>query len=506
MATELPVLKVFLSCPGDVAPERDVVVDVVQGVNNRHRDECVLSLVYWNMPGAEVPMSATDTPQDSVSRYLCLPRECDLTLVLLWSRIGTPLPADKCRADGSPFESGTVWELEDAESAGKEVFVYRCRRKVSVDMDDPAKAEKEAQYEKLKTYFNRFESEDGSLPRGINAFETMEAFQRLMDSHLENFIGRWRGNGTSHSAATDGAVSPRFGRANPDREHLKRLLRLCDHDDWVRPIAESIRRCREDGSRYAIGCLLPGQQDRGHDDLVDRIHDSAIADHIGDLQPDEIMLLKINVPLEYDSKQAFENSLLYGLQKSAAELSGARNLADVIGRLRKFDKKVVLAYAYYDMDGNAAVRERERHARGREERLKGVFVDFLRDVPVDAGPLTLFFAIGLKYADPTAARPGWMRSLTRWLASMEAAAVPRWTKDECERYRAAQPPLLLLDPLPLIRRTDVVRWRDDRRVREALDATILAERLAVVVDKLFDQQDAWPLPRLGEALVKDLNL
>lgn len=44
-----------------------------------------------------------------MNAYLPLPRECDLTIVLLWGRLGTPLPPENRQVDGTVYASGTVW-------------------------------------------------------------------------------------------------------------------------------------------------------------------------------------------------------------------------------------------------------------------------------------------------------------------------------------------------------------------------------------------------------------
>jgi hypothetical protein len=55
------------------------------------------------------------------------PAECDLAIVLLWGRMGTPLTEKK--ADGTPYLSGTGWEFENALEADKTVLLYRRSRK-----------------------------------------------------------------------------------------------------------------------------------------------------------------------------------------------------------------------------------------------------------------------------------------------------------------------------------------------------------------------------------------
>jgi hypothetical protein len=43
-------------------------------------------------------------------------------VVILWSRMGTPLPAEYTKADGTAYLSGTEWEFLDAVEAFFEAF------------------------------------------------------------------------------------------------------------------------------------------------------------------------------------------------------------------------------------------------------------------------------------------------------------------------------------------------------------------------------------------------
>ncbi|NTV80924.1 MAG: hypothetical protein HGA24_05830, partial [Candidatus Aminicenantes bacterium] len=50
--------------------------------------------VAWDEPGVGVPMLANLTPQAAILRELPKPSECDIVIVIFWSRMGTPLPPD----------------------------------------------------------------------------------------------------------------------------------------------------------------------------------------------------------------------------------------------------------------------------------------------------------------------------------------------------------------------------------------------------------------------------
>ena len=127
-------LKIFLSSPGDVAEERRLALKLIRDIPNEPfpKGRVTLEVIAWDDDQAPTPMLGNETPQRSVSRYAGLPSECDLTLVILWSRLGTPLPAEEERHDGTRYKSGTVWEYEDALKAKREVMVYRRTEKPRV--------------------------------------------------------------------------------------------------------------------------------------------------------------------------------------------------------------------------------------------------------------------------------------------------------------------------------------------------------------------------------------
>ena len=71
------------------------------------RGRIVLESVAWDQPGVGVPMLATMTPRAAIAEGLPKPSECDIVVVVFWSRMGTPLPDTFRKPDGTPYLSGT---------------------------------------------------------------------------------------------------------------------------------------------------------------------------------------------------------------------------------------------------------------------------------------------------------------------------------------------------------------------------------------------------------------
>ena len=138
-------MRVFLASPGDMAEERKLAQEVLDRFpdDSVFRDKITISTIAWDKPGAGTPMLATMTPQEAIKRGLLTPAQCDIVIVIFWSRIGTPLPADWKKPDGSQYLSGTEWEylnaLEAAERQGKpEILVYRRTEEMTLGASDPA--------------------------------------------------------------------------------------------------------------------------------------------------------------------------------------------------------------------------------------------------------------------------------------------------------------------------------------------------------------------------------
>ena len=187
------VYRIFLGSPGDVQDERELARAVIEQVRTERafRGRVNLECIAWDQPGAEVAMEAGLTPQESIKRGLPKPSECDLVIVILWSRMGTPLPADYTKPDGTAYLSGTEWEYQDAITAVKpsgqpSVWVYRRNQVPNIAFNDPDFEEKRHQWDNVEAFFQGFVGEDGSLTGGVNSYQTPDEFRRQFEGHLRD--------------------------------------------------------------------------------------------------------------------------------------------------------------------------------------------------------------------------------------------------------------------------------------------------------------------------------
>jgi hypothetical protein len=175
-------LRVFLSSPGDVFEERRIALNLLEHFPRQPllSGKVSLEVVAWDDPDAPTPLAATEPPQDSVNRYKPRSSQCDLTIVILWGRLGTPLPEQQREPHQLRYASGTAWEYEDAVSAKKEVWVYCRTEKPRLEIDDPELEAKRANYNAVQKFRRGFRNADGSLKGGVNEYQSLDQFAELL--------------------------------------------------------------------------------------------------------------------------------------------------------------------------------------------------------------------------------------------------------------------------------------------------------------------------------------
>jgi len=185
-------LHVFLASPGDVAEEREIAREVMEALPKDPllRDKVVVDVVAWDGPGGAA-MEANMTPQEAIKQGLRRPSECDIAVVIIWSRMGTPLPANwEVKADGTPYRSGTEWEYLDAlqgadKTGSPRVLVYRRTAVPNIAMNDPDRDQKAKQWDAVQAFFAEFRNPDGSFKGAYNEYETPAELKDKLAAHLK---------------------------------------------------------------------------------------------------------------------------------------------------------------------------------------------------------------------------------------------------------------------------------------------------------------------------------
>lgn len=189
--------KIFLSSPGDVAEERALALQTVERLwyDPLLRGRATVEAVAWDKPGATAPMLASVTPQEAVNQGLARPSDCDVVVVILWGRMGTPLPPQYTKPDGTRYWSGTEWEYRDAlaaaQSTGRpDLLVYRRTQEITLAPTDAEFMAKYEQWQQVTAFFEEFKNPDGSLKQGYNTYLTPDDFRKNLEHHLKTLIQR----------------------------------------------------------------------------------------------------------------------------------------------------------------------------------------------------------------------------------------------------------------------------------------------------------------------------
>lgn len=150
------------------------------------RRDFTIETVSWDDPDAPAPMLATLTPQQAVVRALPRPSECDLTILILWGRMGTPLEDRK--PDGTRYASGSQWEFEDARGAGRPILVYRRIAELPPAQDEEAARQRRG----VEQFFGQFTGAGGTLTGGYVTYDTVEAFTTRLRKDVESLLLTFR--------------------------------------------------------------------------------------------------------------------------------------------------------------------------------------------------------------------------------------------------------------------------------------------------------------------------
>jgi WD40 repeat protein len=188
----LPVVRVFVSSPGDVAEERNYVTDLVEEFARRPSvaERATLRCIRWDDQEAKIPIFANRSPQEGVDHWLPQPSACDLVIGILWARMGTPLPDTFRKPDGNPFQSGTEWELEDALRDGTRALVTIYHRSDDPPMPrDRTEVEKSlSQREAVDAFVERLRGRNTGKPRYVERYSGPVAFRAVLSQHFERLV------------------------------------------------------------------------------------------------------------------------------------------------------------------------------------------------------------------------------------------------------------------------------------------------------------------------------
>ena len=215
MSKQLKQIRIFISSPGDVAEERALTRKVIERLQGEFSGRIILDPIFWE----HEPLRATQTFQEQIVR----PSETDIVITILWSRLGTRLPARFKKPDGSCYESGTEFEFEDAFQSFKQhgtpdLLIYRKTADPKVSLKDKKiLLDKLKQKEALDDFFDRWfhDRKEGTLIAAFHPFANSADFEELFEVHLSKLIKLRLPDGASSENAP--AVNPAWTQGSPFR-------------------------------------------------------------------------------------------------------------------------------------------------------------------------------------------------------------------------------------------------------------------------------------------------
>jgi WD40 repeat protein len=192
------IIRIFISSPGDVAEEREMARQVVQSLRKRYAAYFDLQPVLWEY----LPLQADSSFQQGVDLVISAEHGVDISVFILWSRLGSPLGALIRKDDGSEYRSGTEREfdlmLKAREATGgarPHLLVYTRSDEAGfrerVRLSKPEEKKELLQQKDLVASFIREEFHDKELGTNIRAYHTFNqaaTFSGRLRAHLQSLL------------------------------------------------------------------------------------------------------------------------------------------------------------------------------------------------------------------------------------------------------------------------------------------------------------------------------
>ncbi|CAK0776679.1 hypothetical protein CCP4SC76_6230002 [Gammaproteobacteria bacterium] len=197
--TDHPMIRVFISSPSDVEFERQRAARVIVEESARLEGEVVLIPIRWE--------EAYYTARHTFQKQIPPPSQTDIVVCILWKRLGSQLPPEFNRADGTP-RTGTEFEFEEALEAAltnevPDILVYRKTARISFDADSVER--EQADLRSLEGFWQKWmRNEQGHFTAAYKTFETTDGFAELLRKDLRKWLAQ-RGGAVNWPVATRGS-------------------------------------------------------------------------------------------------------------------------------------------------------------------------------------------------------------------------------------------------------------------------------------------------------------
>jgi hypothetical protein len=186
-------LRIFVSSPTDVPEERLRAGLIVDKLSQDYGRFFTIESYRWEHEA----MLASKHFQDAIEP----PSAFDIVVLILWSRLGTPLPEKTAEReyrgiDGRAPVTGTEWEYEEAlkvarEKGAPDLLAFRNVSAAPVDTRDAkARARSNAQLDALDAFWRRHFVDRGVFLTAYDEYRTLEEFAPRLEESLRKLIER----------------------------------------------------------------------------------------------------------------------------------------------------------------------------------------------------------------------------------------------------------------------------------------------------------------------------
>ena len=186
-------LRIFVSSPSDVPDERLRAYLIIDKLSQDYSRFFTIESYRWEHEA----MLASKHFQDAIEP----PSAFDIVVLILWSRLGTPLPGKTAvreyrGIDGRVPVTGTEWEYEEALRAAREknapdLLAFRNISPAPIDTRDPeVRARSNAQLDALDDFWRRHFVDRGVFLAAYDEYRTLEGFAQRLEESLRKLIER----------------------------------------------------------------------------------------------------------------------------------------------------------------------------------------------------------------------------------------------------------------------------------------------------------------------------
>lgn len=190
----VPIVKVFISSPGDVKLERERAQWVITRLNGEFHDVVEFRPILYE--------EDVYTAQDGgVQAQIEEAADCEIVIAVFWGRLGTPLhdsfpskmEGDRVYPSGTAYEVLTSVKRRRETGTRPDVYVFRKTAPQVMPKDRAKWAETQTQRDRLDQFFDEhFETSDGRILRALERFEKTDEFgekvEKLLRKWIKNFV------------------------------------------------------------------------------------------------------------------------------------------------------------------------------------------------------------------------------------------------------------------------------------------------------------------------------